>query len=266
MRSRLSLALLTVSPLLANAQSALTPPLLDIAYASAPLQSQLRIHAEPALGTLMWLSAYQRCWPTQSSDLGGRGSGLQPSEEPACLSSREVRDAPANAAGKHVWKPFFRAPLDITQISSGFTLGRLHPLLKVRRAHKGVDYPALLGTKVQVTADGVIDFAGRRRGYGRVMVVDHGNGYSTLYAHLSGFARYMVSGRRLKQGELIAYVGMSGLATRPHLHYELLVHGVPENPVSHTLPAGDPIKPETRDLSESRQTTLLGQSDASRQL
>jgi murein DD-endopeptidase MepM/ murein hydrolase activator NlpD len=163
--------------------------------------------------------------------------------------------------GKNARKAFLRSPLEISRISSGFSFARLHPVLNVLRAHKGVDYSAPVGTKVRVTADGVIDFVGRRGGYGKVVVVNHRNGYSTLYAHLSGFAKGMAPGKRIAQGDLIGYVGMTGLATGPHLHYEFLVNGINKDPLRQAVPEGNPITPATRAAFEDSTRPLVGRLD-----
>jgi murein DD-endopeptidase MepM/ murein hydrolase activator NlpD len=161
--------------------------------------------------------------------------------------------------GRNVRRAFLRSPLEISRISSGFSFSRLHPVLNVWRAHKGVDYSAPVGTKVRITADGVIEFAGRRGGYGKVIVARHRNGYSTLYAHLSGFAKGMQPGTRVEQGEVIGFVGMTGLATGPHLHYEFLVNGTHRNPLSQAIPAGTPITASMRPAFERATQPLLGQ-------
>jgi murein DD-endopeptidase MepM/ murein hydrolase activator NlpD len=148
--------------------------------------------------------------------------------------------------GNNVRKAFLRSPLEFSRITSGFTSARLHPVLKIWRAHKGVDYGAPVGTRVRVTADGIVEFVGTRGGYGRVIVVRHSNGYSTVYAHLSGFAAGLRPGQRVAQGELIGFVGMSGLASGPHLHYEFRVHGVHKNPLGLAIPAGQPVARELR--------------------
>ena len=166
-----------------------------------------------------------------------------------------------NPNGKNVRKAFLRSPLEVSRISSGFTFARLHPVLNVLRAHKGVDYAAPVGAKVRVTADGVVDYVGRRGGYGKVIVVDHRNGYSTLYAHLSGFGRDIIPGKRVEQGDLIGYVGMTGLATGPHLHYEFLVNGVHKDPLTQAMPEGSPITTTTRDAFERATRPLIGRLD-----
>jgi murein DD-endopeptidase MepM/ murein hydrolase activator NlpD len=168
--------------------------------------------------------------------------------------------------GKNVRKAFLRAPLEVSRISSGFSFARLHPVINQWRAHKGVDYSAPVGTKVRATANGRVEFAGSQGGYGKVIVLDHGNGYSTLYAHLSGFARDMVSGRRVEQGESIGFVGMTGLATGPHLHYEFRVNGVHKDPLTQAVPEGAPITHETRDAFDQHVRPLLGRLDLMREM
>lgn len=143
--------------------------------------------------------------------------------------------------GSSTQKAFIRTPVDFSRISSRFNLGRKHPVLNTIRAHKGVDYAAPIGTPVKATGDGKIIVAGRRGGYGNTVIIQHGNKYRTVYAHLRGFAKGIRSGSQVKQGQVIAYVGTTGLSTGPHLHYEFQVNGVHVDPLSHTLPAADPI-------------------------
>lgn len=163
--------------------------------------------------------------------------------------------------GNNVRKAFLRSPLEFSRITSGFTSTRLHPVLKIWRAHKGVDYGAPVGARVRATADGVVEFVGQRGGYGRVIVLRHTNGYSTLYAHLSGFAKGLRTGQRLNQGDPIGFVGMTGLASGPHLHYEFLVNGVHKNPLGLGIPAGLPVSRETRDVFERTAAPLLDRLD-----
>lgn len=143
--------------------------------------------------------------------------------------------------GKSLRKAFLRSPVAFTRVSSGFSLGRLHPVLNRIRAHKGVDYAAPTGTPVKSTGDGKIAFKGVKGGYGNVVIVQHGSRYSTLYGHLSGFARGLRAGSRVSQGQVIGYVGMTGLATGPHLHYEFHVDGVHRNPLTVALPDAAPL-------------------------
>lgn len=143
--------------------------------------------------------------------------------------------------GKSVRKEFIRTPVAFSRISSGFSLGRKHPILNRIRAHKGIDYAAPSGTPVKAAGDGKVVFAGRKGGYGNVIILKHGQQYSTLYAHLKHFARGIRSGKRVKQGQTVAYVGASGLATGPHLHYEFRVNGVHRNPLTVALPEAGSI-------------------------
>lgn len=155
-------------------------------------------------------------------------------------------DADGNATyytpdGESLRKAFIRTPVDFIRISSGFTAGRRHPILNVIRAHKGVDYAAAIGTPVKATGDGIVDFVGVKGGYGNVVVIRHGPKYTTLYGHLSRFRAGLKTGSRVRQGQVIAYVGMTGLATGPHLHYEFRINGVHQNPVTVALPRANPL-------------------------
>lgn len=140
------------------------------------------------------------------------------------------------ANGHSMRKAFLRTPVKFTRISSRFSLGRRHPILNKIRAHKGVDYAAPTGTLVRAAGDGVIKIAAIKGGYGRTITIQHGGKYTTLYGHLSRYGRGIKTGKHVKQGQIIAYVGMSGLATGPHLHYEFRVNGVHRNPLTVKLP------------------------------
>lgn len=160
--------------------------------------------------------------------------------------------------GKSVRKAFLRSPLEFSRISSGFSLSRLHPVLGTWRAHKGVDYAAPTGTKVKVTADGTVSFVGRQGGYGNVIMVDHQGRYTTVYGHLSRFASGLHRGQHVGQGNIIGYVGMTGLASGPHLHYEFKINGQQRDPLRVALPDAAPISAQqetafweaTRSLTE----------------
>jgi len=143
--------------------------------------------------------------------------------------------------GNSMRKTFLRTPVDFARISSRFNLKRKHPVLNRIRAHKGVDYAASTGTPIKTTGDGKIIFRGRKGGYGRVVIVQHGQRYTTLYAHLSKFHGKRRNGSYVKQGQTIGYVGQSGLASGPHLHYEFRVNGVHRNPLTVPLPHAKPI-------------------------
>ncbi|MBV1921958.1 MAG: peptidoglycan DD-metalloendopeptidase family protein [Pseudomonadales bacterium] len=168
--------------------------------------------------------------------------------------------------GHSMRKAFLRSPINFARISSHFNLRRKHPVLHTIRAHKGTDYAASRGTPIKSTGDGKIIYAGRKGGYGRVVIVQHGQRYRTLYAHLNGYAKNARSGKRVKQGQTIGYVGSSGLATGPHLHYEFYLNGAVRNPVTVKLPHAQPIakNEKARFLlhAESMQTQLAAYASA----
>jgi len=143
--------------------------------------------------------------------------------------------------GRSMHKQFLRAPVDFTRISSGFSLARLHPILNTIRAHKGVDYAAPIGTPIKAAGDGKVSFAGVQNGYGNVLILDHGAGITTLYGHMSKFASGTRNGERVKQGEVIGYVGRTGAATGPHLHYEYRINGTYKDPRTVPLRNAGPI-------------------------
>ncbi|MEO8006035.1 MAG: M23 family metallopeptidase [Betaproteobacteria bacterium] len=163
--------------------------------------------------------------------------------------------------GRNMRKAFLRSPIEFSRITSGFSNARFHPILKTWRAHKGVDYGAPTGTKVRVTADGHVTFVGRKNGYGNVVVVRHPNGYETLYAHLSAFAGGSRPGRRVNQGDVIGFVGSSGMATGPHLHYEFHVNGVYQNPLRLAMPPGPPITAQLRPSFQEATQPLFSRLD-----
>lgn len=160
-------------------------------------------------------------------------------------------------SGKNIRKTFLRSPIEFSRISSGFTSARFHPVLKQWRAHKGIDYAAPTGTRVKATADGVVEFAGRHAGgYGNLIILRHQTKYSTWYGHLSGIAPGVRTGNRVSQGDVIGYVGATGLATGPHLHYEFRINDVHQNPLQVALPAAPPITSEVRPLFEATANPL----------
>lgn len=146
--------------------------------------------------------------------------------------------------GQSLRRAFIRTPVDFARISSGFNLHRFHPILNVIRAHKGVDYAAAIGTPVHATGDGKVEFVGVKGGYGNVLIIQHGSQYETVYGHLSRFQTGLRVGARVRQGQTVAYVGRTGLATAPHLHYEFRVNGVHQNPVTVPLPRSIPLNPQ----------------------
>jgi len=142
--------------------------------------------------------------------------------------------------GTNLRKAFLRSPLEFSRVTSGFGMRR-HPILQQWRAHQGIDYGAPASTRVRATGDGVVAFAGRRNGYGNLVVLKHHGGYSTYYAHLQGFARGVRGGARVAQGNVIGYVGQTGWASGPHLHYEFHIRNQNRNPLAIAFPAAEPI-------------------------
>lgn len=153
--------------------------------------------------------------------------------------------------GRTVRKTYLRSPIEFSRISSGFSEARFHPILQNVRAHRGIDYAAPIGTRVIAASDGTIEFAGQQSGYGNVVVIEHRDGVSTLYAHLSGFAPALAKGQRVEQGELIGYVGVTGLTTGPHLHYEFRVNGEHQDPLDVATAQSLPMTPQLRAAFEA---------------
>lgn len=145
-----------------------------------------------------------------------------------------------DASGRPLRKSFMRMPIEFARISSRFNPNRRHPVLGTIRAHRGVDYAARTGTPIMAAGDGRISFAGWQNGYGRTIVIDHGNGVTTLYGHMSRLGSYKV-GQRVSQGNVIGFVGATGLASGPHLHYEFRVRGVHRDPLTVTMPKPEPL-------------------------
>ncbi len=149
--------------------------------------------------------------------------------------------------GKSLRRAFLKAPLNYRRISSGFSQGRFHPILKKYRPHHGVDYAAPHGTPVSSVGDGTVLFAGYRGDYGKLIVIRHPNGYETRYGHLSRLDRGMAKGVKIKQGDTIGYVGSTGLTTGPHLHYEMRLNNKFVNHLKTRIPAGQPLPDVVRE-------------------
>lgn len=167
--------------------------------------------------------------------------------------------------GRSMRRPFLRSPVNFTRISSTFSLARLHPILNAIRAHRGVDYAAATGTPIMAAGNGRIVFMDTKGGYGKTVVLRHGTHYSTLYAHMSQFRSGLSMGSSVKQGDVIGYVGKSGLATGPHLHYEFRIDGVHHDPLTVKLPEAKLLpKPELARYEATIQPLVarLGVSDA----
>ena len=158
--------------------------------------------------------------------------------------------------GKGMRKAFLRAPLDFTRISSRFNPNRRHPITGKVRAHKGIDYAAPTGTPIYAAGDGRVEFAGRKGGYGNAVVINHGRNITTLYGHMSRFGKSARSGRAVRQGEVIGYVGSTGASTGPHLHYEYRIKGAHKNPESIPLPNTEIAAAYVNEFRGQAETTL----------
>ena len=143
--------------------------------------------------------------------------------------------------GESLKRGFLRSPLEFSRVTSSFSNSRKHPVYGFHRAHTGVDFGAPTGTRVKATGEATVVFAGRKGGYGNLVILRHPNGYETYYAHLSKFAPSIRPGRTVSQGDLIAYVGSTGASTGPHLHYEVRIAGRPQNPMAIKLPGSPPL-------------------------
>ena len=166
-----------------------------------------------------------------------------------------------SADGNSMRKAFIRTPVDFARISSKFSMGRKHPILNKIRAHKGVDYAAPRGTPIKAAGDGKVLLAGRRGGYGNTVIIQHGNTYRTLYGHMQGFAKGVKTGGTVKQGQVIGYIGTTGLSTGPHLHYEFQVNGVHVDPLGQKLPMADPIAKSERARFLAQSQPLMARMD-----
>ena len=163
--------------------------------------------------------------------------------------------------GRPVRKAFLRYPVDYARISSGFSLARRHPVLNRVRAHKGIDFAAATGTPIKAAGAGRIVSRGRKGGYGNAVELAHNNSITTLYGHMSRFAKGQKVGDRVSQGQVIGYVGMTGLASGPHVHYEYRVKGVHKNPARVTVPKADPIPASLMADFKAQTAPLLARLD-----
>jgi len=164
--------------------------------------------------------------------------------------------------GHSVRKAFLRFPVEFGRVSSGFSLARRHPVLNRVRAHKGIDFAAPVGTAIKAAGSGRVSFRGVKGGYGNAVILAHSGGVTTLYGHMSRYARGLSVGDKVRQGEVIGYVGMTGLATGPHLHYEYRVNGVHRNPATVPLPKAESIPADLRADFEAKTALLLAQLDS----
>ena len=170
------------------------------------------------------------------------------------------------ADGKSLKKAFLRSPLEFSRVTSGFSNARLHPVLNVVRAHKGIDYGAPTGTKVRAVADATVEFVGRQGGYGNMIILRHQGNYSTVYGHLNGFTTGLKKGTKISQGDTIGYVGQTGLASGPHLHYEFRVKSQQVNPLAVSLPTATPLNASQISLFQAAKTPLHAQINLAKQI
>ena len=157
-------------------------------------------------------------------------------------------------SGNNIKKAFLKAPLDFAYVSSHFNPNRMHPVLHTIRAHNGVDYAAKRGSPVRTTGDGIVSFVGQRNGCGKEIVINHSNDYSTRYCHLEKFEQSIKKGKKVLQGNTIGFVGSTGLATGPHLHYEFKIGNKRIDPIKVKLPSAEPVP---KNLKSSFDTLLL---------
>lgn len=159
--------------------------------------------------------------------------------------------------GNSLRKAFLKAPLEFGRISSRYSNSRLHPVLKVRRAHHGVDYAAPVGTPIRTTGDGIVVNVGYNGSSGKFIKIKHNSVYTTMYLHLSRYAKGIKKGALVKQGQIIGYVGSTGLATGPHLDYRFYINGSPVDPLKVELPPSHPVKEELRAEYETQKDSVI---------
>lgn len=181
------------------------------------------------------------------------------SHEAVLYKTADGKENYFSAEGKNLQKAFLRSPLEFSRISSGFSLARLHPVLNTLRAHRGVDYAAPIGTRVRSVSDATVTFVGQQGGFGNVVILQHANGISTVYGHLSRFATGLRRGQKVNQGQEIGFVGMTGLATGPHLHYEFRVNGEHRDPLKVALPTATPLPADEMSAFRDHSQPLLEQ-------
>lgn len=179
-------------------------------------------------------------------------------------TSKQGNGSYYTADGNSMRKAFVRSPVDFARISSRFSGARQHPILNKIRAHQGVDYAAARGTPIKATGDGKVILAGRKGGYGNTVIIQHGQTYRTLYGHMQGFAKGIRDGSAVKQGQVIGYIGTTGLATGPHVHYEFQVNGVHVDPLGQKLPMADPIARNDRQRFTQMSQALMAQMEQER--
>jgi murein DD-endopeptidase MepM/ murein hydrolase activator NlpD len=168
--------------------------------------------------------------------------------------------------GKSLRKTFLRSPLEFSRVTSGYSLSRFHPILKKWGSHRGIDYGAPSGTRIRATANGKVNFVGTQGGYGKMVVLQHAGSITTVYGHLSAFAKGLRKGQQVSQGEIIGYVGATGLATGPHLHYEFRVGNEQRNPLKVVMPPAAALNVAELERFRTHAEPLLAQLDMLREI
>ena len=166
--------------------------------------------------------------------------------------------------GYSMRKAFLRSPVDFFRISSKYNPNRLHPVLKTSRPHRGVDYAAATGTPIKASGDGKVIWRGTKGGYGRTIILQHAGIYTTLYAHMSKYNSKVRKGNRVKQGQIIGYIGSSGLVTGPHLHYEFRSNGVHQDPLKVKFPNVQPLNKTQMEVFKPVANAILAQLESYR--
>jgi len=162
--------------------------------------------------------------------------------------------------GKNLRKAFLRSPLEFSRVTSGFGM-RMHPIMQQWRAHRGIDYAAPAGTRIRSVGDGVVEFSGRQGGYGNMVILRHSGQYTTAYAHMTRIAQNLHRGSRIAQGDTVGYVGQTGWATGPHLHFEFRIAGEARNPLAVAMPAALPVAANDLPAFNTATAPLVAQLD-----
>jgi len=215
----------------------------------------------PAIVCIHGLTANHTCWASVADvlspahrliayDLRGRGGSDKPEHGYSLVHHNEdlLGLLPVD----------LRTPLDVVRVTSGFGM-RKHPILGYSKMHKGVDFAASTGTPILASGGGTVEFAGKYKGYGNFIKIRHNSQYQTAYGHLSRFAKGLSKGDKVKQGQVIGYVGATGLATGPHLHYEFRINDVHQNPLRVVIPAAPPLSAALKPAFEAEIESLVQQ-------
>ena len=220
------------------------PPVANVPPVSWTAQVSGMTPEAPNVTPLLMVRAFNQGQPTRTGRI--LATEFVNNGKPYSAVWFESKDGQGyyTAEGKNIRKAFLRSPLEFSRVTSGFSHSRFHPIHQTWRAHKGVDYGAPIGTRIKATGDGVVEFAGKQGGYGNLVVIRHQGRFTTHYGHLNGFAAGIRKGARVNQGDIVGYVGKTGWATGPHLHYEFRINNVHQNPLAVALPSAPPLTPQ----------------------